>query len=71
MKEMTGSGIFAAKGENDELESGSDNSIPNGKTGLRMYQVCVRSFILCYEKIDICNSYQCLEHNLFVSILFC
>nr|KJB59083.1 hypothetical protein B456_009G238100 [Gossypium raimondii] len=38
MKEMTGSGIFAANGENDELEPGSANSIPNGKTGLRMYQ---------------------------------
>lgn len=38
MKEITGSGIFAAKGEDDALESGSANPIPN-KTGLRMYQV--------------------------------
>ncbi|KAG8493955.1 hypothetical protein CXB51_011262 [Gossypium anomalum] len=38
MKEMTGSGIFAANGENDELEPGSANSIPNSKTGLRMFQ---------------------------------
>ncbi|KAE8656288.1 hypothetical protein F3Y22_tig00117005pilonHSYRG00344 [Hibiscus syriacus] len=38
LKEMTGSGIFAANGENDESEPGSDNSISNSKTGLRMYQ---------------------------------
>ncbi|TYI43159.1 hypothetical protein E1A91_A01G133100v1 [Gossypium mustelinum] len=38
MKEMTGSGIFAANGENDESELGSANPIPNSKTGLRMYQ---------------------------------
>ncbi|XWS23878.1 hypothetical protein CRYUN_Cryun28dG0053200 [Craigia yunnanensis] len=38
MKEMTGSGIFAANGENDESEPGSANPTPNNKTGLRMYQ---------------------------------
>ncbi|XP_022766384.1 uncharacterized protein LOC111311275 isoform X1 [Durio zibethinus] len=38
MKEMTGSGIFAANGENDESEPGSANPTPNSKTGLRMYQ---------------------------------
>ncbi|MBA0823414.1 hypothetical protein Goarm_020148, partial [Gossypium armourianum] len=38
MKEMTGSGIFAANGENDESELGSANPTPNSKTGLRMYQ---------------------------------
>ncbi|KAE8715422.1 hypothetical protein F3Y22_tig00110174pilonHSYRG00383 [Hibiscus syriacus] len=38
MKEMTGSGIFAANGENDESEPGSANPISNSKTGLRMYQ---------------------------------
>ncbi|XP_054788896.1 uncharacterized protein LOC129294494 isoform X1 [Prosopis cineraria] len=37
MKEITGSGIFAANGENDESESGSANPPPN-KTGVRMYQ---------------------------------
>ncbi|KAE8684387.1 hypothetical protein F3Y22_tig00111131pilonHSYRG00110 [Hibiscus syriacus] len=38
MKEMTGSGIFAANGENDEAETGSANPASNPKTGLRMYQ---------------------------------
>ncbi|KAK8642794.1 hypothetical protein V6N13_012126 [Hibiscus sabdariffa] len=38
MKEMTGSGIFAANGENDESEPGNANPISNSKTGLRMYQ---------------------------------
>ncbi|KAK3230864.1 hypothetical protein Dsin_002745 [Dipteronia sinensis] len=38
MKEMTGSGIFAGSGENDESESGSANPTPGSKTGLRMYQ---------------------------------
>ncbi|KAE8653902.1 hypothetical protein F3Y22_tig00117056pilonHSYRG00459 [Hibiscus syriacus] len=38
MKEMTGSGIFAANGENDESEQGSANPSSNSKTGLRMYQ---------------------------------
>ncbi|KAF7829928.1 plant/F14D7-9 protein [Senna tora] len=40
MKEITGSGIFAAKGEDDMLESGSANPTPN-KTGLRMYQQAI------------------------------
>ncbi|MBA0624159.1 hypothetical protein Godav_009557 [Gossypium davidsonii] len=38
MKEMTGSGIFAANVENDESEPGSANPASNNKTGLRMYQ---------------------------------
>ncbi|KAK8579927.1 hypothetical protein V6N13_143078 [Hibiscus sabdariffa] len=38
MKEMTGSGIFAANEENDESEPGSANPASNNKTGLRMYQ---------------------------------
>ncbi|MBA0869439.1 hypothetical protein Goshw_028128 [Gossypium schwendimanii] len=38
MKEMTGSGIFAADGENDESEPGSANPTPNNKTAIRMYQ---------------------------------
>ncbi|XVE95319.1 hypothetical protein REPUB_Repub02eG0086500 [Reevesia pubescens] len=38
MKEMTGSGIFVANGENDESEPGSADPTSNNKTGLRMYQ---------------------------------
>ena len=38
MKEITGSGIFVANGEDDASEAGSDN--PN-KTGVRMYQVFI------------------------------
>lgn len=38
MKEMTGSGIFAANGEDDEAEPGSANPASNNKTGIRMYQ---------------------------------
>ncbi|KAJ6939439.1 hypothetical protein NC651_005788 [Populus alba x Populus x berolinensis] len=41
MKEMTGSGIFAANGENDFAESGSANPTANSKTGLRMYQQAI------------------------------
>lgn len=37
MKEMTGSGIFAAKAEDNASEAKSPNS--NNRTGLRMYQV--------------------------------
>lgn len=37
MKEMTGSGIFAASSDDSALESGGANSIPN-KTGVRIYQ---------------------------------
>ncbi|KAA8522485.1 hypothetical protein F0562_013154 [Nyssa sinensis] len=40
LKEMTGSGIFAADGENGS-ESDSTNPTPNNKTGLRMYQQTV------------------------------
>ncbi|KAI4307379.1 hypothetical protein L6164_030578 [Bauhinia variegata] len=39
LKEITGSGIFAANGENDPLESGSAN--PPNKTGVRMYQQAI------------------------------
>jgi hypothetical protein len=46
MKEMTGSGIFAANGENDLAESGSANPTANSKTGLRMYQVSTTSFLI-------------------------
>ncbi|OAY58147.1 uncharacterized protein LOC110603582 isoform X2 [Manihot esculenta] len=38
MKEMTGSGIFAANGENDTSETGGATPTPNNKTGIRMYQ---------------------------------
>ncbi|KAJ6412787.1 hypothetical protein OIU85_017971 [Salix viminalis] len=41
MKEMTGSGIFAANGEDDAAESGIANPTPNSKTGLRMYQQAI------------------------------
>ncbi|EXC06729.1 hypothetical protein L484_021568 [Morus notabilis] len=41
MKEMTGSGIFVANGENDEAESGIDSATPNNKTGVRMYQQAI------------------------------
>lgn len=37
MKEITGSGIFVANGEDDTAEDGSVN--PQNKTGIRMYQV--------------------------------
>lgn len=39
MKEMTGSGIFAASGENGSVESETADPNSNNKTGLRMYQV--------------------------------
>lgn len=39
MKEMTGSGIFAAAGANGASETTAMNS--TNKTGLRMYQVSV------------------------------
>ncbi|XP_039000419.1 uncharacterized protein LOC120126256 [Hibiscus syriacus] len=38
--EIKWSGIFGANGENDESEHGTINPASNGKTGLRMYQVC-------------------------------
>lgn len=38
IKEITGSGIFVANGEDEESEEGSANPTPNNKTGLRMYQ---------------------------------
>ena len=39
MKEMTGSGIFTANGEDEEDETGNGNLTPNARTGIRMYQV--------------------------------
>jgi hypothetical protein len=41
LKEITGSGIFAAGGENGEPESDGANPTSNNKTGLRMYQQAV------------------------------
>ncbi|KAJ8628626.1 hypothetical protein MRB53_021949 [Persea americana] len=41
LKEMTGSGIFAADSGNEGLEPGSPMSTPNNKTGLRIYQQAV------------------------------
>ncbi|PWA97390.1 hypothetical protein CTI12_AA009620 [Artemisia annua] len=41
LKEITGSGIFAAGGENNVEESDAANPTPNSKTGLRMYQQTV------------------------------
>ncbi|KAL2242245.1 uncharacterized protein LOC105158952 [Sesamum indicum] len=38
MKEMTGSGIFKASGENGASEAEDDGQTPLNKTGLRMYQ---------------------------------
>ncbi|KAH9611453.1 hypothetical protein KSS87_009103 [Heliosperma pusillum] len=42
-KEMTGSGIFAGEGENDEEEVEGANATPGSKTGLRMYQQTLAS----------------------------
>ncbi|PWA90240.1 hypothetical protein CTI12_AA094250 [Artemisia annua] len=41
LKEITGSGIFAAGGENNVEETDAANPTPNSKTGLRMYQQTV------------------------------
>lgn len=41
LKEISGSGIFAARGENGDLEYENANPIPTNKTGLRMYQQAV------------------------------
>nr|CAD1825155.1 unnamed protein product [Ananas comosus var. bracteatus] len=41
LREMTGSGIFAANGENSESETDSSLSNPDNKTALRMYQQVV------------------------------
>lgn len=38
LKEMTGSGIFAGQGENDDQEVEGANVTPSNKTGIRMYQ---------------------------------
>ncbi|KAG0499600.1 hypothetical protein HPP92_004291, partial [Vanilla planifolia] len=38
LREMTGSGIFAARTESDSLESGSSETNPGNKTGVRIYQ---------------------------------
>ncbi|KAK9748979.1 hypothetical protein RND81_02G094500 [Saponaria officinalis] len=42
-KEMTGSGIFAGEGENDDEEVEGTNATPCSKTGLRMYQQTLTS----------------------------
>lgn len=39
MKEMIGSGIFAASGETDNSDASSGATNPPNKTTLRMYQV--------------------------------
>lgn len=49
MKEMTGSGIFAAPGETDNPEAGSGLTNPPNKTALRMYQVC-QCLVCCKYK---------------------
>lgn len=41
MKEITGSGIFAAHSENGDSETGPGASNPPNKTSVRMYQVSV------------------------------
>ncbi|XP_038985956.1 uncharacterized protein LOC103701750 [Phoenix dactylifera] len=41
LKEMTGSGIFAADSEDGEAEAGSAFSTPNSRTGSRIYQQMV------------------------------
>ncbi|KAL7584631.1 uncharacterized protein LOC111921262 [Lactuca sativa] len=41
LKEITGSGIFAAGGENNIEETDPSNPTPTNKTGLRMYQQTV------------------------------
>lgn len=41
LKEITGSGIFAPGGENNEEETDAANPTPANKTGLRMYQQTV------------------------------
>lgn len=52
IKEITGSGIFVANGEDEESEEGSANPTPNNKTGLRMYQVYI--FLSFFLK-NFCN----------------
>ncbi|XP_042494868.1 uncharacterized protein LOC122074099 [Macadamia integrifolia] len=41
LKEITGSRIFAADGENGASDSGSGNPTPSNRTGLRIYQQAV------------------------------
>ncbi|GMH00138.1 hypothetical protein Nepgr_001977 [Nepenthes gracilis] len=41
LKEITGSGIFAAEEENDTQESEGASATPSNRTGLRMYQQAV------------------------------
>lgn len=48
MKEITGSGIFAAGGENNIEETDPSNPTPTNKTGLRMYQVNLFHFFTIY-----------------------
>lgn len=44
MKEMTGSGIFAPKAENDASESDGANLTP--KPAIRMYQVPINMWLI-------------------------
>jgi len=54
LKEMTGSGIFAAQQENDDQEVEGANATPSNKTGLRMYQV--------YRSVAAsCSNYLCIH----------
>ncbi|KAJ0466383.1 hypothetical protein HanPSC8_Chr14g0595621 [Helianthus annuus] len=41
LKEITGSGIFAAGGENGEEDTDAANGTPSNSTGVRMYQQAV------------------------------
>lgn len=43
MKEMNGSGIFSANGEDSASEAGSVNS--NNRTSIRIYQVYLDNFL--------------------------
>lgn len=53
MKEITGSGIFAANGEDDSLQPGSANPASNNKTGIRMYQVCF-TMLIAFDLLNWC-----------------
>ena len=68
MKEMTGSGIFVANEEDDELESGSANPSQN-KTGIRMYQVSIEEDHHLLQFICDCEKNLCLVKAFLTSIL--
>ncbi|XP_056163505.1 uncharacterized protein LOC130136922 isoform X1 [Syzygium oleosum] len=77
LKEITGSGIFAANGEDDLLEPGSANPASNNKTGLKMYQVLHNIAVAEYfrdgcsdprrllEVLNNVNVWQSFKHTLF------